>query len=114
MGRGWLAEGEDIASPDSGGVSGVRGQEGEVGMGVEANSGPPSLSSSKGRVGDMTDRQGSTKTPGSSFLRQIGVVAHTGPLWNTHLKPFKRNRGKGELGNLLQGCDFIGGPFFVH
>ena len=79
MGRGWLAEGEDIASPDSGGVSGVRGQEGEVGMGVEANSGPPSLSSSK-----------------------------------THLKPFKRNHGKGELGNLLQGCDFNGGPFFVH
>jgi len=52
----------------------------------------------------MADSQTSTKTPGSSFLRQIGAVAHTGPLWNTHLKPFKRNRGKGELGNLLCRC----------
>ena len=40
-----------------------------------------------------------------AVLKEMGALAaSSGDMWNTHAKPRKRSRGKGELGNLLERC----------
>ena len=87
----------------------TRRQEGvgnDIGDGHGAASGGsnlPSLSvSSAGMAESLPDIHLSNKTPGRSFLKEMGTLMQATPMWNSQSKSRKRSRGKGELGKMLE------------